>query len=194
MNKILQTLNSWDTELFLALNGAHNSFWDLVMWWASDKYIWIPVYLFFLFILWRDYRKKIWVVLLFAALLIFLSDQISVQLFKDVFQRLRPCHDPALEGLVHIINGKCGGSFGFYSSHASNVFAIAIFVISLYKRHCPSLYLGIALWAVLIAYSRVYLGVHYPGDVIAGAIAGSILGWVVARFTKNLLKKPAIPV
>jgi len=126
MNKILQTLNSWDTELFLALNGAHNSSWD--------------------------------------------------------------------EGLVHIINGKCGGSFGFYSSHASNVFAIAIFVISLYKRHCPSLYLGIALWAVLIAYSRVYLGVHYPGDVIAGAIAGSILGWVVARFTKNLLKKPAIPV
>ena len=113
-------------------------------------------------------------------------------LFKDVFQRLRPCHEPALESVVNIVNGKCGGSYGFYSSHASNVFAIAVFVVSLYKRHCPSLFLGIFLWAGLIAYSRIYLGVHYPGDVIAGAIAGGILGYFTARFLKNLLKRPAI--
>lgn len=194
MNSALKILAEWDTDLFLAINGAHNSFWDMVMWWASDKYIWIPLYLLFLYLLWRDYRNKIWVVMLFAAFLVFLSDQISVHLFKDIFQRLRPCHEPGLQGMVHIVNGKCGGSFGFYSSHASNVFAVAVFMISLYKRHCPSLYLGILIWVGLVIYSRVYLGVHYPGDVIAGAIAGSILGWATARFVKNILEKPAIKI
>jgi len=194
MNSFLHTLDSWDKDLFLALNGAHSSFWDTIMWWSSDKFIWIPVYLLFLYLLWRQYRGKIWVIMIFAALLIFLSDQISVHLFKDVFHRLRPCHEPGLEGMVYIVNGKCGGSYGFYSSHASNIFAIAVFVISMYKRHCPSLILGIFLWAGLIAYSRIYLGVHYPGDVIAGAIAGSCLGWIIARFLKNLLEKPAIPI
>ena len=189
MNSFLNTLNTWDTDLFLILNGAHNSFWDFIMYWASDKFIWIPVYALFLFILWRKYYTKIWIVMLFAALLIFLSDQISVHLFKDVFQRLRPCNDPALEGMVHLVNGKCGGSFGFYSSHASNIFAIAVFVISLLGKKNPWILLLILIWAGLIAYSRIYLGVHYPGDVIAGAMVGSFFGWMVARFLKNLLKK-----
>lgn len=192
MSSFLNTLNNWDTELFLALNGANSSFWDTIMWWSSDKLIWIPLYLVFLFLLWKNYRSKIWIVVLFAALLIFLSDQISVHLFKDVFHRLRPCHEPLLEGMVHIVNGKCGGQYGFYSSHASNIFAIAVFVISLRKRRCPSFILAIILWACMIAYSRIYLGVHYPGDVIAGAIAGSFLGWIIARFVKNLIRKPAI--
>ena len=194
MNSFLNTLNTWDTDLFLLLNGAHNSFWDFIMFWASDKLIWIPVYALFLFILWRRYHNKIWIVVLFAALLIFLSDQISVHLFKDVFQRFRPCNEPALEGMVHLVNGKCGGSFGFYSSHASNIFAIAVFVISLLGKKDPWVLLLIIIWAGLIAYSRIYLGVHYPGDVIAGAMLGSFLGWIVARFLKNLLKKPAIPI
>jgi undecaprenyl-diphosphatase len=192
MNSILEILNNWDTEIFLSINGCHSDFWDFVMWWASDKFIWIPVYLLFLYLLWKDYRKMIWLVLVFAALLIFLSDQISVHLFKDVFERLRPSHEPDLAGMVHLVNDKRGGRYGFYSSHASNIFAIAVFVVSLYKRHCPSLYLFIFLWAGMIAYSRIYLGVHYPGDVIVGAIAGGILGFFTARFLKNLLRKPAI--
>ena len=194
MYSFLNMLNTWDTDLFLILNGAHNSFWDFIMFWASDKFIWIPVYALFLFLLWRKYYSKIWIVILFAALLIFLSDQISVHLFKDVFQRLRPCNDPALDGMVHLVNGKCGGSFGFYSSHASNIFAIAVFVISLLGKKNPWMILLILIWAGLIAYSRIYLGVHYPGDVIAGAMVGSLLGWMVARFLKNILRKPAIPI
>ena len=194
MYSFLNMLNTWDTNLFLILNGAHNSFWDFIMFWASDKFIWIPVYALFLFLLWRKYYSKIWIVILFAALLIFLSDQISVHLFKDVFQRLRPCNDPALDGMVHLVNGKCGGSFGFYSSHASNIFAIAVFVISLLGKKNPWMILLILIWAGLIAYSRIYLGVHYPGDVIAGAMVGSLLGWMVVRFLKNVLRKPAIPI
>ena len=189
MNSLLNTLNNWDTELFLLINGAHSSFWDFVMWWASDKLIWIPVYALFLFLLWRKYANKIWLVLIFAALLIFLSDQISVHLFKDVFQRLRPCHEPALDGMVHIVNGKCGGSFGFYSSHASNVYAIAVFVISLLGKKPLWALLLISIWADLIIYSRIYLGVHYPGDVIAGAVFGYFIGWVVYFLSSKFLIK-----
>ena len=103
---MIETLNSWDTDLFLALNGAHNSFWDFIMWWASNKLIWIPLYAFFLFLIIRVFKwKSIWI-LLSVAILITLSDQLSVHLFKNIFQRLRPCHEPLLDGLVHIVNGK----------------------------------------------------------------------------------------
>ncbi len=180
MSSLIDTLKNWDQELFLVLNGAHNGFWDFVMWWASDKFIWIPVYALFLFLLWKQHGRKIWIIIFFAALLVFLSDQISVHFFKDVFQRFRPSHEPAIKDVVHIVNNYRGGDYGFYSSHASNVFALAVFVISL----LPKKPLGIVLiigWAMLIAYSRIYLGVHYPGDVLAGALAGSILGFFLAR-------------
>lgn len=193
MSNILNTLNQWDTELFLCLNGAHNSFWDFVMYWASDKIIWIPVYLIFLFFLWRKFREKIWIILVFAALLVFLSDQISVHLFKDIFQRLRPCHEPELMGWIHLIDGKCGGSFGFYSSHASNIWAVAVFVLSMLGNRNILLIIPILIWAMLISYSRIYLGVHYPGDILAGMLAGSLLGWMIARFAKNVIREPAIP-
>lgn len=188
MSKLLDILNSWDTELFLALNGVHNSFFDFVMWWASDKYIWIPVYILFLYILWRQYKKKTLIIMVFAALLIFLSDQISVHLFKDVFQRLRPCHAPELEGLVHTVNGKCGGQYGFYSSHASNIFAVANFFVTLLKRKKLMFVLPVLLWAAFISYSRIYLGVHFPGDVIAGTAAGTFLGWFLAKYCKKAMK------
>lgn len=187
MSKLINTIVNWDRELFLALNGAHNGFWDFIMWWSSDKLIWIPVYALFLYVLWKQYKGRIWVVLLFVAFLVFLSDQISVHLFKDVFQRLRPCHEPALQGMVHIVNGKCGGQYGFYSSHASNIFAISLFFILMVKRKGPWQIVPVLLWASLISYSRIYLGVHYPADVIAGATMGSILGYLVARSCRQAL-------
>lgn len=193
MSSILNTLNNWDTALFKCLNGAHDVAWDFIMWWASDKFIWIPVYLIFLFLLWKKYKSNIWLVVIFAALLVFLSDQISVHLFKNVFERLRPSHEPGLQDVIHLVNDKHGGQFGFYSSHASNVFAVAVFIIFLLDK-CPGRAFLILVWAGLIGYSRIYLGLHYPGDVIAGAIMGAFLGWVVARFLKNLLSKPAIPL
>ena len=186
---MIETLNSWDTDLFLALNGAHNSFWDFIMWWASNKLIWIPLYAFFLFLIIRVFKwKSIWI-LLSVAILITLSDQLSVHLFKNIFQRLRPCHEPLLDGLVHIVNGKCGGQFSFVSSHAANSFALATFILLLLKRNYKYLFIPVLIWLTLVGYSRIYLGVHYPGDIIVGGLFGFFIGWIVYFLISRLLIK-----
>jgi undecaprenyl-diphosphatase len=176
---MLETLITWDTDLFLFLNGIHSPFWDRFMWLVTGKYIWIPLYLFILGWLIRDYRWKAAILLVFIVLLITMSDQSSVKLFKQVFMRLRPCHEPAIADLVHIVNGKCGGKYGFVSSHAANTFAIAIFSLMLIRNRYYTI--SIIFWASMVSYSRVYLGVHYPGDILCGAILGMIIGFIVYK-------------
>ncbi len=173
---MIETLNNLDANLFLFLNEKHNAFWDFVMFWTSDKLIWIPLYIFFIFLIYKYYKKNTLWVLLAAVLLIALSDLISVHLFKNVFLRLRPCHEPALEGLVHLVNDKCGGQYGFISSHATNHFAIATFLSVLLGNKINYFSFLILLWAFVISYSRIYLGVHYPGDVLGGIIVGTVIG------------------
>jgi len=177
---MIETLKYWDTELFLFLNGKHNDFWDFIMYWASDKLIWIPLYIFFMYLLIKHYKKDTIWILISIAVLITVSDQVSV-LFKNMIMRLRPCHEPALEGLVHLVKNKCGGEFGFFSSHASNHFALAAFLSFLLGKKIKYFSFSIFLWAAFISYTRIYLGVHYPGDVIAGIIAGCGLGIIMAE-------------
>ncbi|MBU1012802.1 MAG: phosphatase PAP2 family protein [Bacteroidetes bacterium] len=176
---MLELIKSWDTQAFLAINGSHNSIFDFLMFWASNKLIWVPLYLFFLYLLIKNYKWKTIGIFISVIILIVLSDQGSVHLFKNVFLRLRPCHEPQLEGLVHLINGKCGGQFGFISSHASNTFGLAVFLIRFLSKKYRYFTILVLLWAAMVGYSRVYLGVHYPGDVIVGAAFGSLLGYVV---------------
>lgn len=178
---MIDKLIHFDQEIFLALNGAHNSFFDFVMYWASDKLIWIPLYLFLLILVFIKLRWKGVFVLLAIAALITLSDQASVHLFKDVFKRFRPCHEPLLDGMVHLVKGHCGGKYGFVSSHATNVFAIAIFMSFFFKENYRYSTLTLMLWATFISYSRIYLGVHYLGDVLGGAILGGIIGIIVYK-------------
>ncbi len=176
---MLETLITWDTDLFLFLNGIHSPFWDQVMWLITGKWIWIPLYLFILGWLIRDYRWRAAVLLIFVVILITLSDQSSVHLFKEIFQRLRPCHDARIAEHVHTVNGKCGGKYGFVSSHAANTFAIAVFSLLLIRNRYYSI--SIIAWASLVSYSRVYLGVHFPGDIIAGALLGGFVGYIVYK-------------
>lgn len=185
--KMIELLLELDKQLFLFLNGLHNDFFDWLMHYISYKYTWVPLYAFLLVLVIYRYRWKGLLFILFATLLVFLSDQSSV-FIKNTFMRFRPCHEPELEGLVHIVRGKCGGRYGFVSSHAANTFAVAVFVIGLLKERFRFVVPVMLLYAILNGYSRIYLGVHYPGDVIFGALLGTGIGYMVFFFWQKTLQ------
>ena len=170
-----------DHSLFLTINGWHSPLLDFIMFWLSDKYIWIPLYAILLTLLIKENRRHWWLLLIAIALLVTLTDQISVRLFKDAFLRLRPCHDPSIAGMARVLNGYCGGQYGFISSHAANVFGLAVFVGALLKNQYKWMPWAMIFWAALVSYSRIYLGVHFPGDVLAGAMVGALIGFLVFR-------------
>lgn len=187
--QVTDQLIALDKRIFLAINGWHGDAADVVMYWLSEKLIWAPLYALLLFLMWRVYKNMFWYIIPLIILLVTLTDQASVVLFKDVFERLRPCHEPSLEGMVRILHGHCGGKFGFISSHAANTFGVAVFAGTLlFKRYKPALPL-LVLWALCICYSRVYLGVHYPGDVLTGALVGVIIGWLMVMLFRFILSK-----
>lgn len=170
-----------DKELFLLINGCHAEWMDIIMYYVSQKLTWVLLYIVLLVLLYKQYGLRAIAIALTAGLLILVADQTSVVFFKDFFKRLRPCHEPELEGLVHLVKNKCGGQFGFISSHATNTFALAAFLSLLMKSKYRWLPMILVLWASLNVYSRVYLGVHYPGDVLVGAIYGATLGFLFFR-------------
>ena len=184
---MLDFLHQTDTDFFLFLNGLHNDFFDSLMWWISYKYSWIPFYAFILGCLIYRFRLKSVLPVVAVVLLITASDQGSVHLFKNVFERLRPCHNPELEGMVHLVNNHCGGKYGFVSSHAANVFALTSFLIPILRRRWFTFL--IICWAVLVSYSRIYLGVHYPFDILGGALFGCLLGYIFSKGVRKLTDK-----
>jgi undecaprenyl-diphosphatase len=180
-------LQHLDQQLFLFLNSHHSPFWDVVMHGISGRIIWAPLYLAILLYLGFTYKRKFLIIIPFIILAVTLADQVSVQLFKNVFLRLRPCHDPSLVGMIHLVNGECGGLYGFISSHASNSFNVAFLSLMFVRKRWYTI--GIILWASVIGYSRIYLGVHYPGDVVCGAMVGAFIGWGIYKLYELTDKK-----
>jgi undecaprenyl-diphosphatase len=172
---MIDVLNNIDVNILYWVNSHHSNFLDQVMVFASGKLTWVVFYLFLLFLIIKKYKYKAVLAVLFIAIAITLSDQASVRLFKNVFLRLRPCHQPDVMENLRMIIG-CGGRYGFVSSHAANSFALVAFIILLLQKRWVSMMM--IIWGTLIIYSRVYLGVHYPSDVIAGSMVGIIAGGI----------------
>ncbi len=175
LEKILEA----DSELFLFFNSFHNDFWDTIMLMITRKETWIPFFLVILYFIFKNFKNKWWLPVIFAGLTILLSDQLSV-LLKETIQRLRPVHDPEIQHMVHNVLRK-GGLHSFVSSHAANGFALFVFTSRLFSNRSYKTLL--LLWALLFSYSRIYCGMHFPLDIIGGAL----LGWLIAVFTHKMM-------
>lgn len=184
---MIDWLNTIDTQVFLALNGLHAPYFDAFMKLFTGKWIWVPMYAAVLFAVVRNYRwRQTLAVLVCVALAITIADQVCATLIRPEVCRLRPSNpENPLSEMVHIVGGYRGGSYGFPSCHAANSFALASFLTLLFANRKLSLF--IFAWAVLNSYSRVYLGVHYPGDLLVGAIIGTVSGY---GFCRRLCGRP----
>jgi len=188
-----QNILEIDKEVFLNLNSLYSDYWDTVMLMITRKETWIPFYAILVFYIIKIYRSKAIPILFFIALTILASDQLSV-LIKDSVQRLRPVHDPVIGSLVHNVLRK-GSLYGFVSSHAANSFAIFAFTSRVFKNR--SYWILSFLWAAIFSYSRIYAGVHYPLDILGGAVLGWIVGVLFFRtlmLTENHFFISGLPV
>lgn len=189
---MLETLNHLDQQLLLALNALHTPFWDSFMWHVSARWTWVPMYATILYILLRNCN---WRVALFTvaaiALTITYADQVCATWIRPAVERMRPSNlDNPISPYVHILNGKRSGPYGFPSCHAANSFALAFLVMFLFRQRALTFFL--LCWAALNSYSRIYLGVHYPGDLLVGAVVGVSGAALFYGLYRWLLSLPAV--
>jgi len=174
---MLEFLIDIDAQALLAVNGLHDAFQDALWWLVTSKWSSLLLLLALFWVLLRQNRRHALLMLAMIALTVLIADQMSSGLIKQLVQRLRPTHDPALESAIHVINGYRGGMYGFVSSHASN-FVASSTIMALVMRH-RAVTLSLTVWTLMQCYSRVYLGVHYPGDIMGGILIGLLSGGLV---------------
>ena len=176
LTDLLSMLKAMDTMVFLTVNSHHNAYFDSVMWLVSGKLIWVPMYVSLFFVLLKNYSYKVvFAILLAIGVVILFTDSFTAQIIRPWVCRLRPSNlDNPMSSMVHIVDGYRGGAYGFPSSHASNTWGLAFFITFLFRRYKLTFFFF--LWALLVCYSRMYLGVHYFGDLLIGgllALAGA---------------------
>jgi len=174
---MLELLSSWDKQLFFFFNGLHTEWLDTFMYWYTNKKLWIPFYILLIVWMVKEYKWKSIIFILAVLGAVGFADLIISGFMKPFFERFRPSRDPELQSLVHIVRGHRGGSYGFASSHAGTAFALATFIYLLFRENYKWI-VWIFLWAGLMSYTRVYIGVHYPGDILVGGIIGALLGYI----------------
>lgn len=186
---MLESLIENDSSLFLYLNNLGTVQWDGFWLFITNKFSAIPLYLTLIYLSYSKIGlKKTVLAVIFILLLIAVSDQTS-QLFKYGFKRLRPCHDGDLMDLARLVKAKCGGRFSFFSAHAANSAAIAVYFGLLLKAYYKYLFPGLLIWAVLVAYSRIYIGVHFPVDVVFGLFVGTIYAVICYKLLQLFIRK-----
>ena len=180
MTELIDKLLPLERNLFLALNRAGSPFWDDAMWTYTGIVTWVPMFLFIIYIVFRNQKTKEGLLVLGSIILIILFSQVvSALLFKPLFQRYRPTYHLDFKDIVSIVNDFRGGDYGFISGHATNSIALAIFFSLLFKNRF--LTVTTIAWALLNSYSRIYIGVHFISDIVAGLIIGSLLGYLVYK-------------
>lgn len=185
MQAFLKWINEMDKRGVLLINSHHNLFWDKIMWFASGETSWYPAYFLLILLLIYFYRKKSWLLILLIIPLVCFTDQLGT-VIKSMEIRMRPSHIPGIENLLHYVNNYRGGTIGFISNHACNVSGLTVYLTLITKQKIKWLPYVLFAWAFLVSYSRIYLGVHFPGDVIAGLFLGSFAGWMFALIYQQL--------
>ena len=189
----METLLRFDTELFLFFNSLHATWADRMVYFISQTWFWIPLFMVVIFLIFRQYRKQAWKVLLVFALTITLTDQ-TCNLIKHSVCRFRPSHTEAIAGQIHLVqkpDGQLyyGGKYGFPSAHAANTMALAFLVIFFLSKGKKWVIMSMILWSMLMAYTRLYLGVHYPLDILCGFVLGCCYAFLMIFICRKWLAK-----
>ena len=175
---MLDFLVNIDRSLFFFFNGLHSPMFDVIMFKLTDGRAWTPLYLLVIFFLIKKWGWKSVIILVLLGIVITIDDRISSGILKPMVARLRPTHNPNIQDLVHTVNGYKGGMYSFVSSHAANAFGVATFLWLITRKKIAWIWV-MFIYAIIFSYTRLYLGVHYPADIICGALLGASVGYGV---------------
>lgn len=192
IHSLFQWITDADEALLLAINGFHTAFLDTIMWALSDKLIWVPLYLILTYFVFKRLGWKRGVVcMVFIAIMVTIVDQTCGSLIRPAVERLRPSSpDNPISSLVHLVNGYHGGRYGFPSCHAANTMALAVFLSKVFANRRATI--ALITWSVVVSYSRVYLGVHYPGDIVVGFIVGALVAMLCFKLMSMVFAMPRL--
>ncbi len=186
---MFELLKGYDRNLLLGINSHHNEWMDVVMFYISEIWICLPLFIYWVSLFIKKYEiKKVMILLFFLVALITLTDQTSNRV-KHSVKRYRPTHNLEIKDQIHTVNDYQGGQYGFFSGHAANSFGIAMLLFLLFKEHSILIRSSFFVWAGITAYSRLYLGVHYPSDILVGIVVGLIWGYVIYQLIQFTFKK-----